>query len=131
MVQLLEGNSVRNNHNPIHGSCAIYFPHTVIELFNFHLDGVNLRLAIKLCLHGRLGEALYVVAVVCSSWSAVNKGTSQRDVLTPLGDPSITGVRAGNQMVSRLESLGFASTRACFKERDNILYELHSITFLC
>ncbi len=106
MEQLPKGNLVRNNHNPIHGSCTIYFPGSVIELsIRFHLDTMNLRLAIKLCLHGRLGEALYVVAVVCSSWSAVNKGTSQRDVLIPLGDPSVTGVRGGNQMVARPESL--------------------------
>ena len=60
-----------------------------------------LRLAIALCLSGRPQEALFIIAVVCSSWSAVNIATSQRDILTPLGDISRASVRCGNRMVAR------------------------------
>ena len=60
-----------------------------------------LRLAISLCLDGTAGLALFVIAVVCSSWSVVNSGTSQRDLLTPYGQSNLNGVRAGNQMVAR------------------------------
>ena len=57
------------------------------------------RLAIALCISGSIGGALFTIAVVC--WSAVNLATSQRDLLTPLGNPCVPAVRAGNRMVSR------------------------------
>ena len=72
-------------------------------LMGFQPSGWHvLRLAICLCLCGNVGAALYVIAVVCSTWSAVNLHTSQRDVLTPYGDSRVTSVRAGNRMVTRL-----------------------------
>lgn len=46
-----------------------------------------------------------MIAVVCSSWSVVNLGTSKRDILTPLGDETCTGVRVGNKMTSRTQEL--------------------------
>ena len=73
-------------------------PHSSVCL---GLASTNLRLAVALCLSGRPQEAFYVIAVVCSSWSAVNNGTSQRDILTPLGAQMLPGVRAGNRMVAR------------------------------
>ena len=54
-----------------------------------------------LALNGCTELALYTIAVVCSSWSAVNLPTSQRDILTPYGDCSLAGVRCGNRMVAR------------------------------
>lgn len=60
-----------------------------------------MRLAIKLCLSGRFQEALYVIAVVCSTWSSVNIATSQRDILTPYGNQNLPSVRSGNRMVAR------------------------------
>ena len=60
-----------------------------------------MRLAIKLCLSGRFQEALYVIAVVCSTWSSVNIATSQRDILTPLGNQNLPSVESGNRMVAR------------------------------
>ena len=62
----------------------------------------DLRLALVLCLCGRPAEAAFVIAVVCSSWSAVNLATSKRSVLTPFGDQSLTSVRSANRMVARL-----------------------------
>lgn len=61
-----------------------------------------LRLAVTLCLCGRVQEALFIIAVVCSSWSAVNLHTSQRDILTPYGDWSRPSVAGANRMVARL-----------------------------
>ena len=68
-----------------------------------------LRLAIALCISGRYEEAFYVIAVVCSSWSAVNSTTSKRDVnvLNPYGDQSLPGVRCGNRMVARRGDPGY------------------------
>lgn len=66
----------------------------------------SLRLAIQLCLNGLVNEALFVIAVVCSSWSAVNLGTSKRDELVPYGDVTVAGVRCGNRMVGRTEWAG-------------------------
>ena len=63
-----------------------------------------MRLAVALCLCGRHQEALFIIAVVCSTWSAINLHTSQRDILTPLGDCNFAiseggksnGSKAGN-----------------------------------
>lgn len=54
-----------------------------------------------LCIRGKIAEAFCSIAVVCSSWSAVNLHTSQRDILTPLGQFLHSGVNAGNRMVAR------------------------------
>ena len=59
------------------------------------------RLAILLILHGRAQELIAFLAPVCSSYSAVNLGTSKRSLLTPLGQLCNTSVRRGNKMVSR------------------------------
>ena len=67
----------------------------------YHPFCVRLRLAIHLCLQCRFKESLAVIAVVCSSWSMVNAGTSQRDILCPYGASEITSVRIGNIMVAR------------------------------
>ena len=66
---------------------------------------VTHRLAIVLCVAGKPEATLYVLAVVCSSWSAVNLATSKRDVLTPYGDENVTSVRTGNRMVARLDHI--------------------------
>lgn len=46
-----------------------------------------------------------VIAVVCSTWSVVNRGTSKRDELVPEGQDRCLSVRRGNQMVSRCSLL--------------------------
>lgn len=63
-----------------------------------------LRLAVLLLLQGRK-NALAIVAVVCSTWSLVNRHTSQRDELVPEGQVGATSVRKGNRMVSRVSLL--------------------------
>ncbi len=67
----------------------------------FGIQHLVCRLALSLALNGHTPSALFVIAVVCSSWSAVNLATSQRDYLTPFGDTSLATVRAGNRMVAR------------------------------
>ena len=67
---------------------------------SYSRENCSLRLALALCINGCIEHAFYVIAVVCSSWSAVNAGTG-RDILTPYGNEAIPGVRSGNRMVAR------------------------------
>ena len=60
-----------------------------------------LRLAVSLILRGQFGSLVTLLAIVCSSWSAVNLGTSERDELVPLGATYKPSVRSANKMVSR------------------------------
>ena len=59
------------------------------------------RLMVALLLSYQWGNSVTSIAVVCSSWTAVNNATARRDVLTPLGDVSKPSVRVANKMVSR------------------------------
>ncbi len=54
-----------------------------------------------LIMRGCWGALMLVLAVVCSTWSAVNLGTSERDLLLPCGASYKPSVRAANKMVSR------------------------------
>ena len=60
------------------------------------------RLILHSILHCRFGDLLALVGVLCSTWVSVNVGTSQRDVLTPMGHPEYPSVQSANTMVSRL-----------------------------
>ena len=66
-----------------------------------------LRLALLLALSGSTDTVLFTIAVVCSTWSAVNLATSKRDILTPYGDVSLPGVRSANRMVARTDLIDF------------------------
>ena len=79
--------------------------HTRLDHYKFPCN-IDLRMSVALVLAGRIEEALYTLAVVCSTWSVVNAGTSKRDLLTPLGDIRIPGVRCANRMVARTLSFG-------------------------
>ena len=59
------------------------------------------RLCLGLLLRGRWGAMTVVLAIVCSTWSAVNLGTSERDALIPLGAFYKPSVRSANKMVAR------------------------------
>lgn len=59
------------------------------------------RLILYSILNCRWDDLLALVGVLCSTWVAVNSGTSQRDFLTPMGHPEFPSVQCGNQMVSR------------------------------
>ena len=59
----------------------------------------SLRLAIHLLLCSDSVAAFY--AVVCSSWVPVNRGSTLRDILTPLGNEDYPSVRRGNKLTAR------------------------------
>lgn len=60
-----------------------------------------LRLMIWLVLHGKWGSLVTHIGVVCSSWTAINQPTSQRDELLPWGAEYRPSVFSANKMVSR------------------------------
>ena len=67
---------------------------------------------LRLCLHSVLfaaEEFLATFAIKCSSWSAVNRGTSCRTPCTSLGFEDYPSVSSSNQMAGRL--LGFSRSR--------------------
>ena len=74
------------NSDPIH--------HTLILL------EWNLRLGIWLILSAA-DQFLMMAATVCSSWVAVNAGTSRRSRIFPEGDESKAYIRSANAMCSR------------------------------
>ncbi len=43
-----------------------------------------------------------MIGLLCSSWVVINAGTSSRDVLLPLGDPTAPSVAFSNLMTSRM-----------------------------
>ena len=71
------------------------------------------RLAISLILASKLDELVAAFAVVCSTWTPVNQGTSKRSFLCPLGDQNVAAVRRGNKMMSRLDECQNIITLAC------------------
>ena len=52
-------------------------------------------------LHSRDDDLMVIAGVVCSTWVAINQGTSGRDFLCPMGRERYASVAASNQMVSR------------------------------
>lgn len=67
--------------------------------------GLPLRLILLSILNCRFENLLALAGVVCSTWVAVNAGTSQRDVLSPMGCITYPSVSAANRMVSRTQGL--------------------------
>ncbi|CAL1157423.1 unnamed protein product [Cladocopium goreaui] len=65
---------------------------------------INSDAGLILCIHLILTSdpalALFL-AVVCSTWVPVNRGSTQRSILTPLGCEDFPGVRRANKMMSR------------------------------
>ena len=88
-----------------------------------------LRLATILCMSGRPQTALFIIAVVCSTWSAVNLHTSQRDILTPYGDTTRTSVNSGNRMVARLVIVSRWGNQFDKKKRGLLI--LHGTPYFC
>lgn len=60
-----------------------------------------LRLAVHLILQGRQGDFCCLFGTVCSSWVAINAGTSRRSLLLPEGAEHLEYIRLANSMVSR------------------------------
>ena len=87
-----------------------YFQHLCLHLVLFLIcqsDRLSpldvappLRLCIAMCLQACFGLVM-VLATVCSTWVAVNVGTSKRCSLVPQGSTNVTANRRGNKMVAR------------------------------
>ena len=58
-----------------------------------------------LILRGEVKSTTAIMAIVCSTFSIVNRYTSQRDELTPEGATFKTSVRSANKMVARCSLL--------------------------
>lgn len=63
----------------------------------------HLRLALASILNAKHGAAAILIAIVCSSWTIVNMGTSGRHISHPLGadEGRPAYVDAANMMTSR------------------------------
>ena len=64
------------------------------------------RLAMASILNAKRYNALVLIAVVCSSFVAVNAGTHKRSPLNPEGDVSLPSVQLGNELVCRNFGIG-------------------------
>ena len=62
---------------------------------------MKLRLAVLIALSGSPSGALVALGVECSTFVAINKGTSRRDAFNPWGDPSRPSVEQANKATSR------------------------------
>ncbi|CAK9088197.1 unnamed protein product [Durusdinium trenchii] len=58
-------------------------------------------LCVLLLLNGEWEAMVCTFAIVCSSWVPVNRHSTHRSLLTPLGNENFTGVRRANKMTSR------------------------------
>ena len=61
----------------------------------------NPRLAVATIMAGCWDDLLCTLGVCCSSWVAVNRGTSRRSEVNAMGDSSRPSVQSSNLMVSR------------------------------
>ncbi|CAL1126778.1 unnamed protein product [Cladocopium goreaui] len=66
---------------------------------------LNGNAGLVLCIHLLLSSEWEAVAaflaIVCSSFVPVNRGSTWRSILTPLGNEEFVGVRRGNKLVAR------------------------------
>ena len=62
---------------------------------------MRLRLCLALALCGTQGLMVAMIAIVCSSWTCVNRATSGRNILLPGGLTYHSSVRTANKMVAR------------------------------
>ncbi len=61
----------------------------------------TLRLALATILNAKTDNNLCVLAMVCTSFVAINRGTNQRFPFAPLGAQSVPSVALGNLLASR------------------------------
>lgn len=87
-----------------------------------------LRLAIILSLQGKLDAHVTFWGICCSSWVAINRGTSCRDYLNPHGHPTHFSVALANLLVSRL---GYKGVTVCnLMLVTNVFYKEIEATFI-
>ena len=59
-----------------------------------------------------MDDHLAVLAMVCTSFVAINKGTNKRETWSPLGDQNVPSVVRGNIFASRSPVAGFGGESA-------------------
>ena len=62
--------------------------------------------------------ALAALGVECSTFVAINKGTSKRDMFNPWGDDSKPSVQQANQATSRQSTRAVACGKCIERDRD-------------
>ena len=99
---LSRGQHCRKSHKTLGNLYKLYvhykspnlsFPHRTVH--------PNLRLCVWAILSAKLDRFVVLIAMVCTSFSAVNRATNRRDILTPYGDASRDYVVLGNCMLER------------------------------
>lgn len=84
------------------GNCSLSAPdywkklHAANALLN-----VYLRLALATILNAKSDNCLLLLAMVCTSFVSINRGTNKRYPYCPLGDERFQSVRDGNLLASR------------------------------
>lgn len=61
----------------------------------------TLRLCIHILLCGEWEGIVAFLAIVCSSWVPVNRHSTMRSLLTPLGNEDYPSVRRSNKLTAR------------------------------
>ena len=61
----------------------------------------HVRLALTSILKAKHGQAMILLAMVCTSWTVVNQGTSGRSFADPCGRVHLEYIRTANRMACR------------------------------
>ncbi|CAK9032855.1 unnamed protein product, partial [Durusdinium trenchii] len=64
-------------------------------------SNAGLILCIRLILNSEFEGLAAFFAIVCSSWVPVNRGSTKRTIMTPLGNEDFPAVRRSNKLTSR------------------------------
>ena len=70
------------------------------------------RLAVVALLRLKLDEGLAFLAMCCSSWVPVSRGSTWRSAILPMGNPSFPGVQVANLLGSRFPGLKVSHSQA-------------------
>ena len=75
---------------------------TLVRFFNVvFVERSALSLCIRLILNSEFEGLAAFFAIVCSSWVPVNRGSTKRTIMTPLGNEDFPAVRRSNKLTSR------------------------------
>jgi len=82
---------------------------------NFDNSISIMRLAVWTILNGAFGKCFVLLAMVCTSFSAINQGTAKRSPTTPWGNtalPHVQDCRLHDQMLEVFDETTFGETSA-------------------
>ena len=77
---------------------------------------MQLRICIWLVLQSSFNDCFNLLAVVCTSFTPVNAGTSKRSILLPSGNTALPYVCDGNSMCERILGTRVAVGRKLFNQ---------------